>query len=281
MSKFEWVLSDAELISATFKAEAEGTMGELRAVEQAVLAKLAEQGPICYLLGDPKDKPQVLSTEFMSRPNTFSVDAVITPVFAHPCVSSMSDKAACVSEIAESDTQKPIAWIFEDDLPSNYPYEAMFKYSKVDGVRMFPVYAPSNSQGILDNSNHIRDTSKMVVDVEQFRDLETSAAKIMAAAEVYANTMTIQYRGCGGAFESDVAESYKDLELRVAAELAITQENASEVPEGWQLVPKEPTMDMIKAMLATIVTTSKGGVVNPKATLAYVFAAAPKYTGEK
>ena len=49
---------------------------------------------------------------------------------------------------------------------------------------------------------------------------------------------------------------------------------------GWQLVPIEPTMDMIKAMLVTIVTTSKGGVVNPKATLAQVFAAAPKYTGE-
>lgn len=41
MSKFERVLSDAELISATFKAEAEGTMTELRAVEQAVIAKLA------------------------------------------------------------------------------------------------------------------------------------------------------------------------------------------------------------------------------------------------
>lgn len=52
-------------------------------------------------------------------------------------------------------------------------------------------------------------------------------------------------------------------------------------PEGWQLIPKEPTMDMIKALLETIVTTPKGGVVNPKTTLTYALAAAPKYTGEK
>lgn len=52
MTKFERVLSDAELISATFKAEVEGTMGELRAVEQAVLAKLAEQEPVAYLFAD-------------------------------------------------------------------------------------------------------------------------------------------------------------------------------------------------------------------------------------
>lgn len=36
---------------------------------------------------------------------------------------------------------EPIAWINEDELPSNYPYDAMFPYSRVDIVRMFPVYA--------------------------------------------------------------------------------------------------------------------------------------------
>lgn len=38
---------------------------------------------------------------------------------------------------------EPIAWIFEDDLPESYPYDTMFEFSKVDGVRLFPVYAPS------------------------------------------------------------------------------------------------------------------------------------------
>jgi hypothetical protein len=36
----------------------------------------------------------------------------------------------------------PVAWLYEDDLPDNYPYDAMFPYSKVEGVRMFPVYGP-------------------------------------------------------------------------------------------------------------------------------------------
>jgi len=29
-------------------------------------------------------------------------------------------------------------WLFEDELPDDYPYDAMFPYSIVDGVRMFP-----------------------------------------------------------------------------------------------------------------------------------------------
>ncbi len=37
---------------------------------------------------------------------------------------------------------EPIAWINEDELPTGYPYDAMFPYSKVDIVRMFPVFAP-------------------------------------------------------------------------------------------------------------------------------------------
>ncbi|MCS3433671.1 hypothetical protein [Klebsiella sp. BIGb0407] len=36
-----------------------------------------------------------------------------------------------------------IAWIYEDELPDNYPYDAMFPHSKVDVVRMFPVFAPT------------------------------------------------------------------------------------------------------------------------------------------
>lgn len=39
-----------------------------------------------------------------------------------------------------------IAWLYEDTLPPEYPYDAMFPYSKVDGVRMFPVFAPPANQ---------------------------------------------------------------------------------------------------------------------------------------
>lgn len=36
-----------------------------------------------------------------------------------------------------------IGWLFEDELPSGYPYEEMYEFSKVDGVRLFPVFAPA------------------------------------------------------------------------------------------------------------------------------------------
>lgn len=37
---------------------------------------------------------------------------------------------------------KIVGWIFEDELPDAYPYDEMFEFSKVDVVRMFPVFAP-------------------------------------------------------------------------------------------------------------------------------------------
>ena len=46
-------------------------------------------------------------------------------------------------EKCESETSSNVvAWINEDELPATYPYDEMFKYSKVDLVRMFPVYQP-------------------------------------------------------------------------------------------------------------------------------------------
>ncbi|MFC0809086.1 hypothetical protein ACFHWW_27210 [Ensifer sp. P24N7] len=41
-----------------------------------------------------------------------------------------------------------VAWIYEDELPKSYPYDAMFPYSKVDGVRLFPVFAPPAPQPV-------------------------------------------------------------------------------------------------------------------------------------
>jgi hypothetical protein len=29
-------------------------------------------------------------------------------------------------------------WLYEDELPEGYPYDEMFPYSIVDGVRLFP-----------------------------------------------------------------------------------------------------------------------------------------------
>lgn len=55
---------------------------------------------------------------------------------------------------------EPLAWIYEDELPSNYPYNEMFEHSKVDGVRMFPVYAPSTPQPSTDVSELVQALKK-------------------------------------------------------------------------------------------------------------------------
>lgn len=42
----------------------------------------------------------------------------------------------------EQEEAVPLMWVNEDSLPANYPYDALFPFSKVDFVRMFPVYGP-------------------------------------------------------------------------------------------------------------------------------------------
>lgn len=48
-----------------------------------------------------------------------------------------------------AENTKIVGWIFEDELPKNYPYDAMCPHSKVDVVRMFPVFAPSSAQPVI------------------------------------------------------------------------------------------------------------------------------------
>ena len=51
---------------------------------------------------------------------------------------------ALLAEQARTEPTNLIGWIYEDSLPDAYPYHAMFPHSAViDGVRMFPVYAPA------------------------------------------------------------------------------------------------------------------------------------------
>lgn len=42
--------------------------------------------------------------------------------------------------------QEPVAWMYEDELPESYPYDLMYPYSKVDGVRLFPLYSAPPKQ---------------------------------------------------------------------------------------------------------------------------------------
>ncbi|MFK1648706.1 hypothetical protein ACIU43_11705 [Klebsiella pneumoniae] len=50
---------------------------------------------------------------------------------------------------------EPMAWIHEDELPDGYPYDSMFPFSKVDIVRMFPVFAPQPPLVPSDVLNHL------------------------------------------------------------------------------------------------------------------------------
>lgn len=57
---------------------------------------------------------------------------------------------ALIAEVQEYRNAKPIAWINEDELPKSYPYDAMFPLSKVDIVRLFPVYGPQSTELVVD-----------------------------------------------------------------------------------------------------------------------------------
>jgi hypothetical protein len=66
--------------------------------------------------------------------------------FLWPEEFSATQKTTCRENMraaleAATPKPEPLGWINEDELPSSYPYDAMFPYSKVDVVRMFPVYA--------------------------------------------------------------------------------------------------------------------------------------------
>ena len=67
---------------------------------------------------------------------------------SHPVSRGISDIEAAGELMLEAalalaePAEQPVAWLYEDTLPPEYPYDAMFPYSKVNGVRMFPVFAP-------------------------------------------------------------------------------------------------------------------------------------------
>lgn len=64
---------------------------------------------------------------------------------AYAALQLCLDHAALLRRLAQP--QREVAavagWVNEDELPENYPYDAMFPHSKVDGVRMFPVFVPA------------------------------------------------------------------------------------------------------------------------------------------
>lgn len=58
--------------------------------------------------------------------------------------NSMHEQLQAAQQQGKAGGVQIIGWIYEDRLPAGYPYDAMFPHSKVDGVRLFPVFAPAN-----------------------------------------------------------------------------------------------------------------------------------------
>ena len=56
--------------------------------------------------------------------------------------NSMHEQLQAAQQQGKAGGVQIIGWIYEDRLPAGYPYDAMFPHSKVDGVRLFPVFAP-------------------------------------------------------------------------------------------------------------------------------------------
>lgn len=78
-----------------------------------------------------------MSIEAIETCHAFIINAgFYEPLFGYKAIN------AC-KEALQSEASEAVAWIYEDELPSNYPYDLMFPYSKVDTVRMFPVFLPN------------------------------------------------------------------------------------------------------------------------------------------
>lgn len=78
---------------------------------------------------------------------------------------------------------EPVAWLYEDELPDNYPYEVMVAYSKVDGVRMFPVYTPQPAEPVVNQSlttepsDVLADTQRAIIEAAERRGYERGLAE--------------------------------------------------------------------------------------------------------
>ncbi len=126
-------------------------MGEVTVkVEDGIVSGWLDPGCAVYIYPTPQPAAPAAPVEWVEREAQQSEPVAIwddmtklaratsnrrikhgAPLYATPQPSPSSAATAVVG------------WINEDELPENYPYDAMFPFSKVDIVRMFPVYAPA------------------------------------------------------------------------------------------------------------------------------------------
>lgn len=262
MSKFDRVLSDEDLARVIYDVAWPNdeimrfAMVVAMGVQQAVLAKLAEQEPSAFYIHDNK-ATDAYYTDHAPEAQEWAAKGVgVTALYAHPtpCVSPTSDKTACVSESEKSETQ-------------------------------------TNSQWILDSSNHIVDNNKMVADMYWINPDYPSYTSILDAFDPIQSAVEVEI---GDQFEVSRAKTLPDLTIEVTE----LEENGDVkdfkvlsgdhipdigkmVPEGWQLVPKEPTDAMLSCVMGSVGFGSfTSWYDSASGRYMDMLAAAPKYTGE-
>lgn len=255
---------------------------KILAYEQA--AKNPAEYKVVSRFGDISLRNQKCEAEMYRSMKGFSV----TPLYAAPILpkqpdGTLTDEGTIPAQPAMPE-QKIVGWIFEDELPKNYPYDAMFAHSKVDVVRMFPVYAPSAAQpvipeGLIKAINRLLDNdgSRGKFSAMQSYDARENLERLLAAAQPVSEPYKLE-------IDMDDADHFSithlheiiygkeliwpeakllarfmlDVKQRASASPAQDDKSASAelpnhsnlstnspvIPDGWKLVPIEPTPKM-------------------------------------
>jgi hypothetical protein len=81
----------------------------------------------------------------LAQASCFACGQVGEPSTRHSELPNVYICAACITKLRpdKPEGSAPVGWLYEDELPRNYPYDEMFQYSAIiEGIRTFPVYAP-------------------------------------------------------------------------------------------------------------------------------------------
>ena len=76
---------------------------------------------------------------------------------------------------------QPVAWLYEDTLPPEYPLELMFPYSKVDFVRLYPVFMPQPAADVQELVEALKLMVQTAWDCDDIKMLDCALPKARAA----------------------------------------------------------------------------------------------------
>lgn len=223
--------------------------------------------------------------------------------YENPCMKEVKTCIEVLSAPAQPamPVQEIVGWIFEDELPKNYPYDAMCPHSKVDVVRMFPVFAPSAAQSAIQEQAKILGYFSFDPEdgAEILKDRQTAIDNCNASIDLYRESMQEEYpdgwsddvkRVCWGVIlqeargfdaqgipEDDPNHTYQTLDYRLAPDLttAVTAQPVSEpkLPNSW-IKGQFAYQDLFNAIGAAVVSKHPSIEISVKAFEASMLASA-------